>query len=107
IEIQKLNEPVGKQDQYIAAFGGITCFTFESDDSVEAKPLAIDDEFSHALEDNLLLFFTGYSRTASSILKDQDRRTKGNDGAMIDNLHYVKDLGLRSKATLEAQNLSQ
>jgi D-glycero-alpha-D-manno-heptose-7-phosphate kinase len=106
IEIEKLNEPVGKQDQYIAAFGGITCFTFQRDGKVEAVPLAIDDEFRHALEDNLLLFFTGFSRAASAILKDQDSRTKSQDSAMIDNLHYVKDLGLRSKASLEARDLA-
>jgi D-glycero-alpha-D-manno-heptose-7-phosphate kinase len=106
IEIEKLNEPVGKQDQYIAAFGGITCFTFQRDGKVEAVPLAIDDEFRHALEDNLLLFFTGFSRAASAILKDQDSRTKSQDSAMIDNLHYVKDLGLRSKVSLEARDLA-
>lgn len=106
IEIEKLKEPVGKQDQYIAAFGGITCFTFQKDGMVGAVPLAIDDEFCHALEDNLLLFFTGFSRAASVILKDQDSRTKDNDSAMIDNLHYVKDLGLRSKTALEARDLA-
>jgi len=106
IEIEKLKEPVGKQDQYIAAFGGITCFTFQRDGIVQAAPLSIDNEFSHALEDNLLLFFTGFSRAAAAILKDQDSRTKSNDSAMIDNLHYVKDLGLRSKAALESRDLA-
>ena len=106
IEIDRLGEPVGKQDQYIAAFGGATCFTFHKDGSVEAVPLAIDDEIRYALEDNLLLFFTGFSRSASAILKDQDQRTKGHDSSMIDNLHYVKDLGLRSKTTLEKGDLA-
>jgi D-glycero-alpha-D-manno-heptose-7-phosphate kinase len=101
IEIEKLGEPIGKQDQYIAAFGGITCFTFRKDGLVEATPLAVDEEIRCGLEDNLLLFFTGFSRSASQILRDQDSRTKGRDSAMIDNLHYVKDLGLRSKAALE------
>ena len=105
IEMDLLHEPIGKQDQYIAAFGGITCFTFRHDGTVEAAPLAIDDEVRYALQDNLLLFFTGFSRAASDILKDQDQRTKGNDSAMIDNLHYVKDLGLRSKRALEAGDL--
>jgi D-glycero-alpha-D-manno-heptose-7-phosphate kinase len=105
IEIERLKEPIGKQDQYIAAFGGITCFTFHRDGAVEAAPLEIDDETRHALEDNLLLFFTGFSRSASQILLDQDRRTMRSDSAMIDNLHYVKNLGLRSKAALEAGEL--
>jgi D-glycero-alpha-D-manno-heptose-7-phosphate kinase len=105
IEIERLKEPIGKQDQYIAAFGGITCFTFHRDGTVEAAPLQIDEETRHALEDNLLLFFTGFSRSASQILLDQDRRTQRSDSAMIDNLHYVKSLGLRSKAALEAGDL--
>lgn len=106
IEIDLLGEPIGKQDQYIAAFGGVTCFNFCRDGTVHAKPLAIDEEARHALEDNLLLFFTGFSRSASEILKDQDVRTKNNDNTMIDNLHYVKDLGLRSKAALERGDLT-
>jgi D-glycero-alpha-D-manno-heptose-7-phosphate kinase len=105
IEMDKLGEPIGKQDQYIAAFGGITCFTFNKNGVVEATPLAIDEDVGHALQDNLLLFFTGFSRSASKILKDQDSRTKNNDTSMIDNLHYVKDLGSRSKSALEAGNL--
>ena len=106
IEIDKLGDPIGKQDQYIAAFGGVTCFTFHKDGAVEAVPLAIDEETRYALEDNLLLFFTGFSRTASAVLKDQDDRTKGHDAAMIDNLHYVKNLGLRSKSALESRDLA-
>jgi D-glycero-alpha-D-manno-heptose-7-phosphate kinase len=106
IEIEKLGEPIGKQDQYIAAFGGITCFTFRKDGIVEAAPLAVDEEIRCGLEDNLLLFFTGFSRSASKILRDQDSRTKRRDSAMIDNLHYVKDLGLRSKAALEKGDLA-
>jgi D-glycero-alpha-D-manno-heptose-7-phosphate kinase len=105
IEIDRLGEPIGKQDQYIAAFGGLTCFTFRTDGSVEAIPLAIDDETRDALADNLLLFFTGFSRSASQILKDQDQRSKRHDASMIDNLHFVKELGLRSKAMLESGNL--
>jgi D-glycero-alpha-D-manno-heptose-7-phosphate kinase len=105
IEIDLLGEPIGKQDQYIAAFGGITCFNFCRDGMIKALPLAIDEDTRVGLEDNLLLFFTGYSRSASQILKDQDTRTKRNDGAMIDNLNYVKDLGLRSKSALEAADL--
>lgn len=101
IEIDRLGEPIGKQDQYIAAFGGVTCFTFRKDDTVEAKPLAVSIDTMHDLEDNLMLFFTGFSRSASSILKDQNTRTKQCDGEMLKNLHYVKELGYRSKEALE------
>ncbi len=106
IEIDKLGEPIGKQDQYIAAFGGITCFTFRQDGSVDAAPLALSEGIRTALEDNLLLFFSGFSRLASSILRDQDTRTKGNEREMVDNMHYVKEIGLRSKAALEAGDLT-
>ena len=105
IELEKLKEPIGKQDQYIAACGGLTCFNFEKDGSVTVSPLAIPAEAYANLEENLLLFFTGYSRSASAILKDQDDRSKKNDQSMIDNMHYVKDLGLRSKAALEKGDL--
>lgn len=101
IEINRLKEPIGKQDQYIAAFGGITCFRFNADDSVEAWPLRIDTETLYNLEDNLLLFFTGYSRSASSILKEQDDKTKEHSADMVANLDYVKDLGLRSLDALQ------
>jgi D-glycero-alpha-D-manno-heptose-7-phosphate kinase len=107
IEIDRLGEPIGKQDQYIAAFGGLTCFTFRHDGTVEATPLAMDEEGRFALQDNLLLFFTGYSRSASDILKEQDQRTRVHDAAMIRNLHYVKELGLKSRAALEAGDLKQ
>jgi len=104
IEIDRLGEPIGKQDQYIAAYGGITCFDFNSDDSVTARPLTLDKETLHALEDNLLLFFTGYSRSAGSILKDQKSRTQNSDTDMLNNLHYVKELGERSREALENSN---
>jgi D-glycero-alpha-D-manno-heptose-7-phosphate kinase len=102
IEIDRLGEPVGKQDQYIAACGGLTCFTFNPDDSVDFAPLAISMDTKFDLEDNLLLFFTGFSRSAGSILQDQNTRTKGSDKHMIDNLHLVKELGLKSKVLLES-----
>ena len=105
IEIDVLGEPVGKQDQYIAAFGGMTCFKFNRDGRVEAWPLAISDEDMFNLEDNLLMFFTGYSRRASSILEEQDKKSKNHDPSMISNLHFVKELGLRSKELLEVGRL--
>ena len=74
IELNRLKEPIGKQDQYIAAYGGLTCFNFLPDGKVEAWPLKVSDETRDNLEDNLLLFFTGYSRSASAILKEQDTK---------------------------------
>jgi D-glycero-alpha-D-manno-heptose-7-phosphate kinase len=102
IEINRLGEPVGKQDQYIAAYGGITCFRFHTDDEVDAAPLKISMDTMFDLEDNLMLFFTGFARSAGSILKDQHVRSQQSDQEMLQNLHYVKELGLRSQQVLEA-----
>src|SRR5947199_8310804 len=107
IEINRLRESIGKQDQYIAAFGGLTCFRFNKDDSVEAWPLKVDVETLYNLEDNLLLFFTGYSRSASSILKEQDDKSKQADAAMMENLHFIKELGKQSQKALEAGDLEE
>jgi D-glycero-alpha-D-manno-heptose-7-phosphate kinase len=107
IEINRLGEPIGKQDQYIAAYGGITCFKFMPDGRVNAWPLKISEETLFNLEDNLLLFFTGYSRSASSILKEQKQKSLNSDKAMIENLHFVKDLGKQSQRLLEAGDLQE
>jgi D-glycero-alpha-D-manno-heptose-7-phosphate kinase len=107
VELDRLKEPIGKQDQYIAAYGGITCFSFEKDGKVVARPLRLARETRDNLEDNLLLFFTGYSRSASAILKEQDQKSKSNDKDMVENLHFVKDLGLKSQAALESDNLPE
>jgi len=107
IEMDILEEPIGKQDQYIAAYGGVTCFEFNQDDSVNAYPLPIGMDTLFDLEDNLLLFFTGFARSASAILKDQDKRSKEMDEEMLANLHYVKKLGLCSKDSLMAGRTSE
>lgn len=106
IEIKKLKEPIGKQDQYIAAFGGISTFQFNKDESVITKPLDISMDTLLDLEENLLLFFTGFSRSASKILLDQKEKSNKDDKDMLDNLHYVKDLGYRSKNALESGKLN-
>jgi D-glycero-alpha-D-manno-heptose-7-phosphate kinase len=105
IEIDILDEPIGKQDQFIASYGGITCFDFERDGRVGVSPLRIDPITLHNLEDNLVLFFTKFTRNASGILKDQDSRSRQGDQEMIENLHIVKQLGYESKAALEAGDL--
>jgi D-glycero-alpha-D-manno-heptose-7-phosphate kinase len=107
IELNKLGEPIGKQDQYIAATGGITAFTFHKDGRVEYRPCRISEETLFNLEDNLLLFFTGYSRSASGILKDQNDKSKANDQAMLDNMHFTKELGYKSLECLETDNLEE
>jgi D-glycero-alpha-D-manno-heptose-7-phosphate kinase len=106
IELDLLGEPIGKQDQYIAAHGGLTCFEFFPGGRVETRPLEISRETLYDLEDNLLLFFTGYSRSASEVLKEQDSKSRSGDQEMLDNLHFVKQLGCESKAALESGDLT-
>jgi D-glycero-alpha-D-manno-heptose-7-phosphate kinase len=105
IELDLLQDPIGKQDQYIAAYGGLTCFTFRKDGRVDAVPLKVSTETLYNLEDNLLLFFTGYSRSAGSILKEQDDSSKRKSEDMLTNLNFVKDLGYQSRDALEAGEL--
>ena len=102
LEIDILQQPVGKQDQYAAAFGGFITMDIDKSGNVVVEPLKISKETFHDLEDNLMLFFTGYSRRASIELDKQSSGIKKDDGSMIDNLHFVKDLGLQIKSTLEA-----
>ncbi|MGZ8844570.1 MAG: GHMP family kinase ATP-binding protein [Pyrinomonadaceae bacterium] len=107
IEINRLKEPIGKQDQYIAAYGGLTCFHFHPGEEVDAVPLHISIDTLYDLEDNLLLFFTGFSRSAGNILRDQDDRSKESDPQMIENLHYVKELAVASQKALESDRASE
>lgn len=105
IEMNRLKQPIGKQDQYIAAYGGITCMNFHKDGYVWVDPLNISKDTLYNLEDNLILFFTGFSRSAGSILKEQDDKSKNKDSDMIKNLDFVKDLGYQSKAAFERGDL--
>lgn len=101
IEIERLGDPVGKQDQYIASYGGLTRFEFRPDESVGVETLGVSPDTLEDLEDHLLLFFTGYSRRATSILADQKARSEGEDAEMLANLSYVADLGDRIGLALE------
>ena len=107
IELEKLREPIGKQDQYIAAYGGITCFHFLSNGEVQASPLRISEDTYLNLEENLLLFFTGYTRSASKILREQHDKSTQSDRAMLENLHFVKELGRQSQRALEGNDLNE
>src|SRR5258707_8555784 len=89
IEINRLGEPVGKQDQYIAAYGGITCFKFMPDGRVEAWPLKISEETLYNLEDKLLPFLPGYSRSSSSDLSEQKTKKLASNKDMVVYLHFL------------------
>jgi D-glycero-alpha-D-manno-heptose-7-phosphate kinase len=105
IELDILKEPVGKQDQYVSAHGGICAYNFNPDGSVDVEPLEIDEPTLRRLRNNLLLFYTGEARSASAILSDQVQRTKTSDADMVENLHRTKQMGERSRGLLEAGDL--
>ena len=107
IELNKLKEPIGKQDQYISAYGGINCFYFKKSGEVIVEPLKISNKTLLSLKNNLLIFFTGYSRNASDILKEQDKKTKKQNEEMIKNLDFIKNIGLKSKKYLESGDLGK
>jgi D-glycero-alpha-D-manno-heptose-7-phosphate kinase len=106
IEIDLLSEQIGKQDQFIAAYGGVTCFTFQPDGRVDAAPLQMSTETLYNLEENLLLFFTGYSRSASDVLQDQNQRSLQGDADIERNLSELKEIALQGKAALEVGDLT-
>jgi len=101
IEIEILKGPIGKQDQFMAAFGGLTCLTFDRNGDVLVEPLRISREMAEQLESNLLVFFTGKERSASEILREQDQKSKQEDPDMIQNLHQIKNIGLETRKHLE------
>lgn len=102
IEMNLLGTASGKQDQYIAAFGGLSCFEFDTSGNVKASRLKISSDTMTHLSDHVLMFFTGYSRSSESILGDQKVRTSQGDSSMIDNLHFIRDLGMQIRESLEA-----
>jgi len=107
IQLEKLKEPRGKQDQYISAFGGVRAFRFCRDNRVESWPVAMSDEGRANLEDSLALFYTGIPSRAIEIGGEQNERTLHSDAQMLDNLHFVKNLGLRSLEALERGYLNE
>jgi D-glycero-alpha-D-manno-heptose-7-phosphate kinase len=101
IEIEILKQPIGKQDQYIAAFGGITSLQFSKNGEVTVEPVKLSDEALDELNNNILIFYTGISRSASNILKEQDEKSKKNEEETIETLHEIKKIGLDTRNALE------
>ena len=105
VEIDRLGEPIGKQDQYMAAFGGVTCLTFDTDGTVHVEPLRISGGSLAELERNILTFYTGVERSASEILSGQSQRTEEGHGNTIDALDTIKEIGLKTREALEGGHL--
>jgi D-glycero-alpha-D-manno-heptose-7-phosphate kinase len=105
IEMNRLAEPVGKQDQYIAAYGGLLCQEYRLDDSVGVAPLAMTEAAVRELHESLMLFFIGQTRSASTLLHDQKQKSEQGDAQMIEGLHFVKKLGFEIKNVLESGDI--
>jgi len=106
IEITKMGMPIGKQDQYASAFGGLNRFTFTAQ-GVSIEPLKIAPDVYHALEHRLMLFFTGSSRESTSILKHQRRSTEEEDRTVLQALHHIKQVALDMQGCLEHGDLDE
>lgn len=100
IEIQKMGMPIGKQDQYAAAFGGFNRIDFERDHAT-VTPLKLSSKTSARLERQLLLFFTGSTRAASNILSQQKASSENKDPRVLEALHAVKEMVSVVQAALE------
>ncbi len=100
IEIDILKEPIGKQDQYAAAFGGITAFTFDKDGTVHAERLPVREEIIDQLEASLLIFYSGVERSASAVLSEQAKTVKANKDDAVARMHRIKQMGYDTKKLL-------
>lgn len=106
IEIEKLGSPIGKQDQYASSFGGLNAFTFERE-AVQVERLQLRPEVRQELESNLLLFYTGASRSANEILMEQKQSTAAGRADVVDSLHAIKTLAQEARDALEAGELRE
>ena len=100
LEIEILKEPIGKQDQYIAAYGGISAMTFHPDGSVDVERLPLRDEVIDDLESNLIIYYSGVERAASTVLKEQAKTITDNKDAAVERMHRIKALGHETKRIL-------
>jgi len=107
IEIEILKEPIGKQDQYASAYGGFNAYYFNKDGTVNVEPLDIKEEMMIELQNNLFLFYLNMTRSAGSILTDQDEKSKQKDANTLDKLHKIKEIGLHTKKVLEQGKINE
>jgi D-glycero-alpha-D-manno-heptose-7-phosphate kinase len=105
IEINKLGMPIGKQDQYASAFGGLNQVEFLADGNVNVTPLRLSSDTSATLQNRLLLFFTGISRHSTAILEKQKAAVQKEERHVINNLHAIKQMAIEVKKCLESGDL--
>ncbi len=107
LEIERLGEPIGKQDQYIASLGGITCLEIDREGGVQSSPLPLPEGIVQELENNTVIFYTGIQRSASDVLRDQSKATEESDEGVTQALHMIKDIGREIKAALSRGDLDR
>lgn len=105
IEIEKIGKPIGKQDQYAAAFGGIITLEIDTSGSVTVKPLKIHQETIKELESSLMMFYTNIERDANEILSEQSNKMKVEQNDAINSVHIIKEIGKEIKNSLENDDI--
>ncbi|MFA6354735.1 MAG: galactokinase [Candidatus Paceibacterota bacterium] len=107
VEAEILGRPIGKQDPYLAAFGGLTILEIEKDGKVKIRKANVSDETIDALNRNMLLFFTGTTRSADDILGEQSTGVKEEKKDVIESMHYIKELGYEILEAVESGNVDE
>ena len=105
IEIDILKEPIGKQDQYMASFGGLQCLEFDREGRVIVTPLKVTHDVVEELEKNIVLFYTGVKRASSYVLSEQNKSIKEDNATAVDSLHELKEIALKTRKYLENGNV--
>jgi D-glycero-alpha-D-manno-heptose-7-phosphate kinase len=105
IELEQLRKPIGKQDQYMAAFGALTVLDIARDGQVKVSHPILHMELVDTLESNILLFYTGAARDAVTILQKQDTAAKRRDKEVLESLHEIKDIGIEIRDSISVGNL--
>ncbi len=106
IEIDLLGRPIGKQDQYVAAFGGFVCMDIERDGEVRVEPLGLSFDTTKELENDVLLYYTGTNRDGLDILAGQNSATERDEAAVVRNLHEIKEIGQEIRRVLRAGDVA-
>jgi D-glycero-alpha-D-manno-heptose-7-phosphate kinase len=107
LEINRLGKPIGKQDQYLAAFGGLRVLDIKKDGTVNVRSANVDDSTIDDLNRNLLMFYTGISRSADKILSEQSNGAKEKKKNVIENMHFIKEIGYKILEAVESGNISE
>lgn len=106
LEVSRLGKPIGKQDQYMAAFGGLTILNIDKDGKVDVKSAQVSNSTIENLNRNLLMFYTGATRSADAILAEQSKGAREDKKNIVDNMHYIKDIGYKILEAVESGNIT-